>query len=244
MIEHLGAISTLTWQPYEFSLGGELTRELTLWRVSVDGKLFASTMQPFSASDEEIEGFACLTCGYPGCGGGWIAVRQFGPYVVWFRPFIQLDDLHGASPGMEAGAVLVFDAEHYAERLGNFDPQALPSLSPDELKLLIFAELPEPELALYCLPELASDPRGRKLLQRAQKILWDQVETIAVASEPEAWVELHLGLDELGVPECIWRVGKIESRWAVMFLNRPYLPVWLEGEAIAAIFASVVLADT
>jgi hypothetical protein len=53
MIEHLGSISTLTWQPYEFSLGGELARKLTLWRVSVDGKLFASTMQPFSASDED-----------------------------------------------------------------------------------------------------------------------------------------------------------------------------------------------
>jgi len=215
-----------------------------LWRVSVDDKLFSSIVQPFSASDEEIERSACLTCGYPGCGGGWISVRRFGPYVIWFRPFIQLDDLHGASPGMEAGEVLVFDAEQYAEMAGNGDSQALSALSADELKLLILAELPEPDLALYCLPELVGDPRGFKLLRRAQQALWDQVETIAVTSEPEDWIELHLGLDEFGVPECIWRIGKIEFRWAVMFLAKPYLPVWLRGEAIAAIFASIVFADT
>ncbi|HEY9748355.1 MAG TPA: hypothetical protein V6C63_06745 [Allocoleopsis sp.] len=234
----------MTCQPYEFSLTGELTEELTLWRILVDDKLFSSIVQPFSASNGDIECSACLICGYPGCGGGWVAARRVGPYVIWFRPFIQLDDLHGASPGMKAGEVLIFDAEQYAKMVGNGDSQTLPALSADELKLLILAELPEPGLALYCLPELVGDPRGFKLLQRAQQALWNQAETIMVVSEPEDWTEIHLGLDEFGVPECVWRIGKIEPYWAIMFLARPRLPVWLGGEAIAAIFASIVLADT
>jgi hypothetical protein len=233
--------STLTWQPYRHWLTGELDGEVTLWQVCVDGKPFASSMQPFSAADAEIERYACLSCGFPGCGGGWITVRRFGSYVVWFRPPVELNDFHSQAPGLNSGEVLVFDATQYVATMGDSQSQHLPSLSVHELKVLLLSELPEPTLALYCLPEISNDPRGQKVLQRSQVAFNQQVQTIEVAYEPKSWVEIHLGLDIEGVPECIWQVS-FEPEPRVKFLAKPSLPIWLKGEAIAAIFASAVFA--
>jgi len=56
---------------------------------------------------------------------------------------------------------------------------------------------------------------------------------ISISDEPVLWNEIVIGLD---YSECIFRIGKIETNVAVLFVKNPYFPVWLKGQAINKIF--------
>jgi hypothetical protein len=113
---------------------------------------------------------------------------------------------------------------------------ALPELSQDEFRWLMARQLPDATLPLYRTPERPDDPRGWRLLWQGKAVVdgWD---TEYVASPPQDWIELRIGLDlPPEFPECVWRIGRAENGLALLFVSKPCFPVWICGEVVNRAF--------
>ncbi len=224
--------SSLSYQPYESS--GESGMRFWLWRVEIDGKLFSKSMSPFQASDARVERYGCGSCGVAGDGMVFYDVRRLGDRVIWIY-----DDLFNAGRIQEfenLPELYVFDGGEYERELGAGSVAELPELTIAEMRALLLRYLPPAALALYVNPESLDDPRGSALLQQVHRALSEDGEITTVYGCPENHIEISIGLDLPGVPECRWFVGKNETGVCAMFAAFPQLPCWIGGQQVTAAF--------
>lgn len=232
--------SSLKHQPYECS--GEAGLRFWLWRVEIDGKLFSKSMSPFQASDARVERYGCGTCGVAGDGMVFYDVRRVGDRVLWIyedlwegsRAFLEFENLP---------ELYVFDGGEYEKELGAGSVTELSELTATEMRALLLRYLPPAALALYVNPESPDDPRGSALLQQVHRALSEDGELTPVSGCPESHIEISIGLDLPGLPECRWFVGKNDTGVCAMFAAFPQLPCWIGGQPIAEAFDSPAFKD-
>jgi hypothetical protein len=223
-----------SWLSYESCQhSGEHGSSFPLWRVEIDGQLFSKTVSPFCASDERIEKFGCTSCGITGDGMGFFAVRRLGDRVFWIYEEILDSQTERAFENLPD--IFVFDRHQYESVLDAGDVDELPELTSNEIRLLIIRYLPPSSLALYSNFANLDDPHGSELLAHIRSQLAEGNFTQTPLS-PKRFIEIRIGLDLPGVPECSWFVGENENGFCVMFSAFPKLPCWLSGDAINAGF--------
>lgn len=225
--------SSLTYQPYECS--GESGLRFWLWRVEIDGKLFSKSMSPFRASDDRVERYGCGCCGVAGDGMVFYDVRRLGDRVIWSYEEV-LEDSGRIKEFENLPELYVFDGGAYEKELGAGSVAELPELTIDEMRALLLRYLPPAALALYVNPESPDDSRGCALLQQVHRALSEDGEITPVSGCPEEHIEISIGLDLPGVPECRWLVGKNETGVCAMFVAFPQLPCWIGGQQVTAAF--------
>ena len=223
--------SSLTYEPYQFS--GE-SYFFWLWRVEIDGEVFSKTMSPIQASDARVERYGCTNCGVAGDGTGFYAVRRLGGRVVWI--YEELLDFETVREFENLPEFFVFDRNDYGAILGAGSDSELPELTMSEMRTLILRYLPPASLGLYINPECPYDPSGSALLKHVHLVLSGSGDITPVSEPPERPIEIRIGLDLPGAPECCWFVGKNDAGTCAMFAAFPKLPCWLGGQQIATAF--------
>ncbi len=224
--------SSLSYQPYESS--GESGLRFWLWRVEIDGKLFSKSMSPFQASDARVERYGCGSCGVAGDGTGFYAVRRLGDKVLWI--YEELLDSGTVREFENLPECFVFDGKEYGAMLGVGSAAELPELTMAEMRALILRYLPPASLSLYVSPECPDDPSGSALLTHVHLVLSGSGDITPVSDHPVRPIEIRIGLDLPGAPECRWFVGKNDAGTCAMFAEFPKLPCWLGGQQIATAF--------
>jgi hypothetical protein len=130
----------------------------------------------------------------------------------------------------------VFDGKEYGTMLGVGSAAELPELTMVEMRALILRYFPPASLALYVNPEFPDDPSGSALLTHVHVVLSGSGDITLVSEHPERQIEIRIGLDLPGTPECRWFVGKNDAGTCAMFAAFPKLPCWLGGQQIATAF--------
>src|SRR5579871_2168078 len=85
----------------------------TYWRVFVDEILQSDAAQPFTAIDPIIELRGNKEVPVWGDGGGYVSVRQIGPYVIWRTPIWHTMVYYLQDPFLQSEAYIVFDSVEY-----------------------------------------------------------------------------------------------------------------------------------
>jgi hypothetical protein len=205
-----------------------------LWRLLVDGDEITDSAKPFCASEAEIVLEECNECGH--CSLRDVCVRRVGDQIIWFnkpptdRYFESLN-----------GRVLAFNQDDYASVALSGNIQGLPLMKREELEGLVRAiKPPKPDVAIYRIPDSASDPNGRLALALLRDALATPEVRWDFAAAPDSSIELRIGLDIAGIPEAIWQVGRGDNRAALCFLAYPELPIWVRSDALDRQFGDYI----
>ena len=225
--------STLAYEPRQFSGDSNM---FWLWRVEIDGKLFSKTVLPFQASEPRIERFGCTDCGVAGDGTGFYAVRKAANEIFWFAEELLVPDF--AQDFANLPETFLFDSADYENVLGGLCSE-LPTLTASELRILITHGLPPESLALYMLPESSDDKSGSKLLAHAREAFSEPEYIGELQAFPKRVIEIRIGLDLPGVPECRWFLGVNTDGVSISFASNPKIPGWFSGPAIDRAFSSI-----
>lgn len=225
--------SSLSFEPHQHS--DESGSRFWLWRVEIDGKIFSNTMSPIRASDAQIVRYGCTCCGVAGDGASVYAVRRLGDRIFWiYEDLFRSETIRTVENLPET---FVFDCEKYEQTLRVGQVAEVPELTSTEMLALILRYLPPASLALYINPPLTDDPSGSGLLARLHYELTENGVGISqMDGYPDRVIEINVGLDLPGFPECRWLVGEKESSLCVMFVAFPQVPCWISGKKIAAAF--------
>ena len=206
-------------------------------RVYIDDELISELALPFRA-DSAVIALSGGDPDYPTCipeDEGWVVARSVQEFVIWVDPLVWA----GYTPNPSFG-VLAFRSEQYASTLpGNIN--RLANLTPEEFRNILLRSFPPGDSAIYVSPESPGDVLGARLVRRTQRLFFDELpEQIRVAAPPEKWLEIRIGLDAKGFPECVWRVGETKDDLAVWFVSNPSFPLWVSGKHVTEAFRDMM----
>jgi len=229
-------VSLLSFQPYQAL--DESSCPFWLWKVMIDGHVFSENMSPVRACDDRVERNTCTACGQPGCGGDFYVVRRLGDKILWI--YEELFDSEKSWSFENLPQSFVFDGAAYEKLLDSGRVASLPELTTDEMLTFIVRYLPPSSCALYVCPESIDDSLGSGLLESTRLAFAGRQDGIARISDPPSqFVEITIGLDLLGFPECRWVVGSNKGQTCVMFLAYPNLPCWISWDDVASTFGAL-----
>lgn len=254
-------LSQLSISPYRlnFPETGDLSSHI-FWRVWIDDTLVTQQCDPLDFI-YRIPILKHITPYYH-LGAtiemSYMEMLRFGNYIVAIGAFEGTDI--GAlrfltKPILDNKYILIFEFEHYMAQVQNAllqDP--LPDFTDEELEERMQSKyfyFPPYRFREYCwltsgilsektaihrnLPN-ENDPTGAKLLASIQ----DAIDTLAElrhVESPKDQIELRIGLDEAEFTEAIWRVGRVDGQFAILFEQHPYFPLWLQSEAFDKVLA-------
>jgi len=230
---------SLSYEP--FLQTDEVGSSFWLWRVEIDSKVFSERMSPVRASDARVERSGCTACGIAGCGTDFYTVRRLGDRILWV--YEDLFDSEKIRSFENLPQTFLFDTREYERVLGVGHIADLTQLTVRELRHLILCYLPLSSLALYVMPELSDDASGSNLLASVYDMFLEDGEITQLPVPPERFIEIRIGHDLPGVPECRWFIGKNKDGFCVMFAEAPRLPCWIGGEVVNAAFDIPAIAE-
>lgn len=210
------------------------------WRIIIDGKEITDRARPFAPQEHYIEMRGDIQIPYYGDGYDFVRVRYTENYVLWFgideNYEIELNDFSGVD------LLYVFDRDTYIQTVNQHRSSPIPELDlswamlePAELKSYLMKRLPRPEDALYRTLENRYDATGEIFLRRLQRCLQNSHD-LHIATAPETFITLNIGLDLHEFTECILHIGRDKTGYIVQFEQNPAFPFWLRSTAFDEAF--------
>jgi hypothetical protein len=221
------------------------------YRVWVDGEALTDRATPFRSHFSMLELQGNVRYPFWADGSDYVSVRRWGEYVLWL-PVLEDSDEY-VNSGLPENRMLVFGGLHYVQVVDSIrtdidnsrlphrerkdTEHTLPLLSRDELRQILMRQFPNPEVTLYRVPESPLDTVGGSILRRTRRSIEMLSTTLYLASPPDTWAEVRIGLDMPEFDEAVWYIGRTDTGLAARFLKHPAFPLWLQGSAIDQAFA-------
>jgi hypothetical protein len=221
-------------------------RTLDLVAIRIDGRELWDRSAPFNASTSEIHTSICeeCYCAFGGVGGGCnvtpnVLVRRHGHIVYWYLvdPFFNPIRSNSAI-GLEKyptdlapNQIWTFSSTQYENALGG-DVKVLGDFTSAESCELIGRSVLLPSaLALYTEPTITGDELGREFLNSIECIV--KAGGFEITDQPQSFIELTVGADSHGIPECRVQIGAVDGDCSVRFIEHPTFPLWLSSDEIS-----------